>query len=351
MSDEGVTETVAAAVTTEATKAAEAVAKPAAPAKEAEPASTPKLSHHQRRMATFDKVKGEKDAPEAETPAVKDDPAAVAKEGEKPADKPAEKPQTPQEKADARAFAALAREKREVLDARNAFAAEKTKAANDTAAAAQAAKVNEAKAAELDRILSDPDSFFDHAFAKLGIRTKEDLMRYAAKQWSGAPKTAVAERALTQADVEKLVAEREQKRAFEEASKKAYDELDALFDIPDDDTEPKYRHAALGWTRAERTREADKIAAALQALGRRYTLEEIADAVDEAAKSDPIVLKKLKRLAKPSEKPAAAPKAAIQPDPKKPAAAPAVKPSETNGARLSHKDRMAAYKLALAKEE
>ena len=266
---------------------------------------------------------------------------------------------SPQEKADAKAFAALAREKQENIRLRDEAAAlharatSEAKAAADRAAAAEAA-ANEARA-KAEKLFSDPDAVFDH-LASLGIRDLPTLQRFAAKAWSKPAEVAPTrpeDKPLTAADFTRLQEEHRKREEFSRVQRETYAAFEKHFDVPEaDDAEIRFPHAALGWSREKRIAEGDRIANQLATLGRRVTLEEIAEAVEELAKQDPKAVILAKRLGKKPEAPAAAAKAATQsvkiPATQSVKAEVAPKPKETNGAaKMSHKERLAALKAGL----
>lgn len=354
MADEAVTQAPAGGT--------EPAAATPAPAVESPQAQRP--SHAQRRTALWESVmkedegaSGGKESP-PDAPAATDEPAKV--EGKPAAAAGAKEPakaDKPEERADAKAFAALARQKAEVREdqvrvgqERIAVQAEAAKA-RETATAADA----RARAAEerVERVLSDPDAFFDHALNKLGIKNMSELSQYAKKVWQRpAGATESSAKPLTQADLDKHLADARQKDAFSRQQIEAHATFEKEFALPEDEAgEVKYAAASLGWTREKRIAEGERIANALTALGRRFSFAELADAVDELAKQDPDVQKKLKRLGKSptpgkttgtptgGAKPADQSKSSVATE-RATATAPEAKP--LNGAaKQSHKDRIA----------
>lgn len=360
MADEATTTTDTAPATATET------ATPAAPA--AEPAQAQRLTHAQRRNIAWDAIIKEEATPRGTRPT--DEPAKDAAATGEPAKvegKPAPaagakepaKADKPEERADGKAFAALARQKAEVREAevrvgqeRVAVQAEATKAKEAVTAADARVKSAEER---VERILADPDAFFDHALKKLGITNMQELSRYAQKAWQRPTSAEPAAKPLTQADLDKHLADARQKDTHAQKQTQAYAEFEAQFEIPDEG-EPKYAAASLGWTREKRIAEGDRIGSALTALGRRFTFDDLADAVDELAKQDPDVqkkLKRLKRLAKSASatpgkttgtptggaKPADQSKSSVATD-RATVTAPETKPPN-GAAKQSHKDRLA----------
>lgn len=362
MSDETTVETPATATATpaEIPTAAAVETPPAA----AQPETSKGKAGRSARMADlFERLTKPSDAAEKkeETPAAAaKDPAAEKKEVPEKKDPAAPAaPETPQEKADAKAFAALAREKQENLRLRNEAQEFHARAMTEAKAAAERASAAEKAAAEAkakaEKLFSDPDAVFDH-LASLGIRDLETLKRFAAKAWSKPVESVKPEeRPLTRAEFEKLQAETRQKEEFSRVQRETYAAFEKHFDIPDDDAaDIKFPHAAVGWSREKRIAEGDRIANQLAVLGRRVTLEEIAEAVEELAKQDPEAVKRVKRLGKKTV-------AETQAAGEKKSATQSVKPTVTqtvktesapekksNGvAKMSHKERLAALQAGL----
>lgn len=326
MTDAAVTETIASAV-----QSGGEPAKPP-PAVEKEPVEVKPQTHGQRRAATWDRVLGEKleDKPKEE-PSV--EPTKVD------AVKPVEAKKDPGSKA----FAALAREKAETRQLEGKVAAEQVALDRDKASVASeresVQKERTAFAAEKEAFFKDPDKLADHLVKVLGITTLEQFKGYLTRKMAPTAKADAdpnAPKPLTQADLDKALREDREKRAAESSRETIYAEYDKAIEASDT--------ASLVYSQAEARAKGDEIANRLRALGKSFTITEIADAVDELAKDDPRFLKIQEKLGKTSSTPAGSAKPASQskaPVAKIEAAATVPKPL-AGAAAKSHRERMAA---------
>jgi hypothetical protein len=326
---------------------AEEITSPQTPAAKEEAAKP--LSHHARRAQAFDKILAEQNAAKGEKPA--EEPGETAAE-EKQADdkkepaKDAEKPKTPEEKADARAFAALARQKAELRETEARVATERQAAQAQVQQAQAAQKKAEEAEARAAKVFESPEAVFDQ-LAKMGISDMATLQKFAQGAWKRPAEVPPGEKPLTRAELE---AELRKEAAAREGQARA-GELYAAFDKS---AFAEEREATpLVYSREEARKMGDAIATKLHALGKcpmkdgTVDVEAIADAVDEAAKEDPRYIAIQKKLGKTASTPAAGDKkAATQPGtskaPQTTGPTTATKPLVLNGAaKLSHKDRIA----------
>jgi hypothetical protein len=340
MIDESVSTTITSALQSGGEPA---TAKPA-PAVEKEPTEPAKLSHGQRRAQTWDKVLSEK---------LEEKPAAEAKT--EPAKEEPPKPAEVKKDPDSKAFAALAREKAETRQLEAKVATERQAVERDKASLTTErdafTKERASFAAEKDAFFKDPDKVAEHLVKSLGIQTLEQFKAYLTRKWSpSASSTASSDpnapKALTQADLDKALKDDREKRELDGKVAAVYEEYDKAVEGTD--------VASLVYSRAEARAKGDEIANKLRALGKSFTITDIADAVDELAKDDPRYLKLQEKLGKTASTPAGSAKPATQtkaPAAKTEAVATATSAKPLAGAaRLSHTARMAAL-LADARKE
>jgi hypothetical protein len=254
----------------------------------------------------------------------------------KPADaKPAAQPSDAEAKKAAReaaSFAALAREKEAALRRSGELEAR-------TKALAERESAIAAREAEAHRILDEPELLFKHLEQRLGVRNVEDLRALAAGKWKRPePELPPEKKPLTR---EELAAERARWQAEERANRA----VETFRGMMADDT--KYEAAALVYSEHERVALGDSIGIELQKRGIAYSLEELADAVEEKARQDPRYAKILAKTgAKPAAAGAAAAANASKSGQKETSATPpsnsavATAPATNGAPRLPHKDRL-----------
>lgn len=328
-------------MSTEATPVEAAITEAAAPAQPA-PAKDPdppvvKVSHTARRAELYQKALAEK---------VETKPAESEKEPEaeaKPAGKSPEKTEAKKD-PDSKAFAALAREKAEARAALDKVASERQtferERSSFKAEQENFGKEREAFNAEKDAFFKDPDKVAEHLVA-IGVKDLATLKAYLTKQWN-APASASKKdepKALTQADIDAAIKKDREDRARAESVQAAYAAFDKLMAADTNEAAP------MIYSVAEMRAKGDEFANKLNAIGKKWTIEDIADMVEESAKEDPRYLKIQEKLGKTAsapaggdKKPAAQTKA---PAAKTDAVATTPKPNGLNGAKLSHKERMA----------
>lgn len=337
MSDEAVVETPVAETPV-------APAPPEKPAAAKEETPPHQMTRAQRMASIREKYQAEDGAAKPET-----EEAPTAEKVDE-AGKPKVEAEKAKEEPNSKAFAALARQKSEVRELETKVAAERHDLAIRNQQVEHARTEVAALKANVEKVLRDPDALFE-AMKAIGIVTEEDWRKHAAKQWrpSEAPKAHDPNdknRPLTVAEMEAMQAQ----SARQAAQSKVYEQFEAAMA----DAE-KYEAAPLIYSASERRQIGDQIANKLTALGKTWTIDDIADAVDEHAKEDPRYQALLKRglPAKTRATDAGAAKPATKTEevaPKERAGAPTVtKPAATNGAgaKLSHKERLAALKAGL----
>ena len=227
----------------------------------------------------------------------------------------AKKPETKEEKASAARFAALARQKSDVEDARTELRRGETQLETERAtfqrdltaarteldtARATLAEERKTHAAEreafAEKLLKDPDYFFDFIKDELGIKDMGALRKHAEAAWTRPPKQAAApakiddkDKPLTRAELEKLQAEHAQKQA---ADRQVAEERAAFIKATEHED---FEAAQIVFSEDERYAQAALIAKGLQAAKERFTVEDLADAVNELAKRTPRWQRVLKR--------------------------------------------------------
>src|ERR1700735_364291 len=306
------------------------------------------ISHQARKADLHSRLmaEGEAEAKAALEAEVAADTSETQETPAKPPEKvSAEKPKSETEKADAKAFAALARQKTELRQLESKVATEKQAAETMLNEAKDRQSKAEARVKELEALFNDPTKFFEYGFDHLGLKTEEDFKKYAKNQWQRQQTgTTTAAKPLTEADVAAAVKKDREAREATQATEAIYINFDKLMQ------DEKYEASSLIYSRAEARKVADDICNKLNALGKTprkpngdFDLEAVADAVDEWAQED----ERYKRLVArglPAKKAAATTtedktKVVAKVDPKK-----VVVPAKTNGAAakpLTHKERVA----------
>lgn len=225
--------------------------------------------------------------------------ASAAKPGEK----------TAEEKATAARFAALSRERNEVENLKTTIRREKAEFAN--AQASHRAEVERAASelqgerskladahARVEKILNDKDAFFEHVADRLGFKTADDLSKAVNGVWSKPrpieQKIDPKDKPLTQAEFEALQAKAAEKSRLEAIIAKERADFDASFDA-EEKGELVFEAAATIFSADERYQIAARIGAAARAAGEAVTVEDLADAVNEFAKSQKRWQRVLKR--------------------------------------------------------
>jgi len=250
---------------------------------------------------------------------------------------------TPEEDRRAAQFAALKREKSAALQAREAAEARAREVQQREAAL-------EAKQRELEGYLDDPTKLFSHLEKRHGIRSVDDLKRYADPAWRPAAPVKDEEKPLTRAELQAAFEEQERQRAQRDAVRGAEQEFEGL--VTKDE---KYEAAALIFSKAERIHHGHRIANELTRLGETFTLADVAEAVDELARQDERYAKINERFerkkggaasasglngAKTATNPASQQRQQVTPA-KNTADNPVPQRTDKNGtARLSHHERM-----------
>jgi hypothetical protein len=196
------------------------------------------------------------------------------------------------DKAAAR-FAALARELKRTQDAEASL---KTKE-RGLVEKEQAIAARESQAAErmshAEKVLADPALLFAHLETTLGIKSIDDLKKHAQGAWER-PKVAAkvdddpAKRPLTRADLDQIQAQQSQ-QVRQNAAVAEFAALTA--------NDEKYEAAALIYSERERVDEGERFARKLTEAKTPYSLEDLADMVNEKAKADARWQKLQKRTA------------------------------------------------------
>lgn len=244
-----------------------------------------------KALAAEQEAAGKKPDAKTET----DDEKAAREKAEAAAKKPEP---TKEEKASASRFAALARQKDALETERTSFRQQQTQFESQQAqfrtdyerANQEVITAREQIAtqrAAIEKVLDDPDLFFQALSDRHGIKTTDDLKTYANKAWSAPPKAAPAEpakvdpkdRPMTRAELDAWQAEQAQLATSK--ANVAKERADFLTLTESD----KYEAAAIVFSEDERYAHAAKIAKAAFDAKEPYSLANLADAVNELAKN------------------------------------------------------------------
>ena len=227
----------------------------------------------------------EENAPAVETEGAED--AKDAKEGEAAeADKKPDDKKAPNADRVAAQFAALAREKQQ------ARAIQQTIEQHATQLKAQEAALK-SEAEKLKTAFESPENIFTILHDKFGLRTLDDLKKYAEKTWK-APEPAVADedRPMTRREYEAAKAKDAEERRVEAARNETYAQFDALVE--------KHDAASILYSTEEARKLGDKIADEWIAAGIAWTLPDIAEELEKRARLD----KRYAKVKKPGSEPA-----------------------------------------------
>src|ERR1700733_5228004 len=165
----------------------------------------------------------------------------------------AEKPKSETEKADAKAFAALARQKTELRQLESKVATEKQAAETMLNEAKDRQSKAEARVKELEALFNDPTKFFEYGFDYLGLKTEEDFKKFARNTWQKPAGSTTPVKQLTEADIAAAVKKEREAQEFGQAKEAIYTNFDKLM------TDEKYEASSLIYSKAEARKVADDI--------------------------------------------------------------------------------------------
>jgi hypothetical protein len=243
--------------------------------------------------------------PKPQTEAEKAEAAKAELAGKKP--EGAKPEPTKEEKATAARFAALARQRSEIEDARTDIRRRETAIegreaeARATLERGQAELRTErekvqARALELEEmtdVFKDRAKFFDHVFHTFGITTRKELDDFLTGNWKPRPPPPAPvdpkNRPLTQAEFEALQAKADRERADKERLATERKGFLTIFD------RPEYEAADTVMSDDEKYDIAMKVANAARAAKEDFTLADLADAVNEVARTSKRWQRVLKR--------------------------------------------------------
>lgn len=283
---------------------------PAAPGPGTSGAAAPPETSHQDRVATLHKLLAEKDNA---GPAVGDEPKVADESATADADKPKDdadgKPkvdgepkrdEAPKDPKLAAKFAALASQKKEIVEGRSQLDAKARAVAEreqgftqyvtktEQAFAAREAKIREREEGDHKLLADNPEKLFQHLIA-LGIDSDEKMKAIGERQWAAhrakfqaaevaKPKEPEdpADKPLTLKEWQRLQAEQAQATQIDAK----VSEYVAGFD------EAKHEAAIQVFTKEDRIREGEKIARGLIANGKTFTHDDIREAVNTLAEND-----------------------------------------------------------------
>lgn len=286
---------------------------------------TPRMSRAERLAATIAKAQKDDEAPASEAAAEETPPtdpeaappakdstgdasAAASDAGEKPKDEP--------KKADdklAPKFAALAREKADVLKLRTEHAASVRVFEDQKRAAVEEhqrrsadldkreARIREAEEADHKLLAEDPRKVFDHLI-KIGITDKAALTALADGRWAEhrerMQRKAEAEKPvdekskpLTRAELDAEWERREREREARAHGERNIEAFDKGFEATNEDGSDKYDAALTVYSREERIAKGQEIGAALLKSGKQYAdigafHEDVREAVNALAERE-----------------------------------------------------------------
>ena len=221
----------------------------------------------------------------AEVPGGEADKSLVAPSLVAPSTSVAKPVKTPEDERIASRFAALAKAKQENL--RIIETARGKEVALQEKERILAAREKELEG-QFEKAFADPDALFQAMQTRLGVKSLDDLKRYAEKNWTKpARELPPDEKPLTRAEIAEEFSRREQ-------SSRAQQVYDNFVKLTDDDE--KYPAASVLYTPEQRVSIGNRIADEMVAMGDAFTPESIAEELEKRARQEPRYAKLSKRV-------------------------------------------------------